>query len=150
VCNVPIYYFLHFEGEKKSRGRPAGLSATAAAVPVREKDGCRGGSPVRAFLNTGAAADWRAGGRGAEVRTRRRRRWLLWLRGEVGYRRRGGEESKDAGRPPPHGIPTPRPTRSHPTTGARARGTTGKKAAGGAREPGKQTRTATPSQTGSR
>lgn len=57
MCNVPIYYFLLFEGEKKSRGRPAGLSATAAAVPVREKDGCRGGSPVCAFLSTDAVAD---------------------------------------------------------------------------------------------
>lgn len=58
----------------------------------------------------------------------------------------GREESKDAGRPPPHDIPTLRPTRSHPTTHARIE----EKKSGRRRARTRQTRTATPSHTGSR
>jgi len=82
---------------------------------VREKDGCRGGSP-RSLVPRQKTMGWRRVGRwssnAAEVARVSRGRG-------VGYWR-GGEESKDAGRPPPHDIPTPRPTRSHPTTRARA------------------------------
>jgi len=87
---------------------------------VREKDGCRGGSP-RSRVPRQRTIGWRRVGVVAFVRGGGCSLGSDGKGGQcaVGYWR-GGEESKDAGRPPPHDIPTPRPTRSHPTTRARA------------------------------